>query len=169
MALSAWSLTLGGSALLEACAVPHPHPKRRFDSRGPVYPPSRAPTLKASIITGSFQGNAQAYQSSLASEPYLVLAALLVIYIMLGVLLRSPADNSVDIAVGRPWCAFNALAAWLRRGRRASAEPGDDALHNSLRLSVPRQAQHLAFTKAGACGKPCGVRPVISHSLACPF
>jgi hydrophobic/amphiphilic exporter-1 (mainly G- bacteria), HAE1 family len=42
-----------------------------------------------STITGTFQGNAQAYQSSLASEPYLVLAALLVIYIILGVLYES--------------------------------------------------------------------------------
>ena len=42
-----------------------------------------------STITGTFQGNAQAYQSSLASEPYLVLAALVVIYIILGVLYES--------------------------------------------------------------------------------
>lgn len=42
-----------------------------------------------STITGSFQGNAQAYQTSLASEPYLVLAALVVIYIILGVLYES--------------------------------------------------------------------------------
>ncbi len=40
-------------------------------------------------ITGSFQGNAQAYQTSLAAEPYLVLAALVVIYIILGVLYES--------------------------------------------------------------------------------
>ena len=40
-------------------------------------------------ITGSFQGNAQAYQTSLAAEPYLVLAAIVVIYIILGVLYES--------------------------------------------------------------------------------
>ncbi|WP_163069391.1 efflux RND transporter permease subunit, partial [Acinetobacter baumannii] len=32
-------------------------------------------------ITGSFQGTAQAFQASLASEPYLVLAALIAVYI----------------------------------------------------------------------------------------
>ena len=40
-------------------------------------------------ITGSFQGNAQAFQTSLASEPFLIAAALFVIYIILGMLYES--------------------------------------------------------------------------------
>ncbi|ACB94810.1 multidrug efflux RND transporter permease subunit [Beijerinckia indica] len=40
-------------------------------------------------LTGNFQGNAQAFQASLASEPYLVTAAIIVIYIILGVLYES--------------------------------------------------------------------------------
>ncbi|MBI0537895.1 acriflavine resistance protein B [Roseomonas sp. KE2513] len=40
-------------------------------------------------LTGAFQGSAQAFQSSLASEPYLIAAALLVIYIILGILYES--------------------------------------------------------------------------------
>jgi hydrophobic/amphiphilic exporter-1 (mainly G- bacteria), HAE1 family len=40
-------------------------------------------------VTGSFQGTAQAFQSSLQSEPYLILAALLVVYIILGMLYES--------------------------------------------------------------------------------
>jgi hydrophobe/amphiphile efflux-1 (HAE1) family protein len=40
-------------------------------------------------ITGSFQGNAQAFQTSLASEPFLIAAAVFVIYIILGVLYES--------------------------------------------------------------------------------
>src|SRR5260370_36201351 len=40
-------------------------------------------------LSGSFQGNAQAFQASLASEPYLVAAALVVIYIILGMLYES--------------------------------------------------------------------------------
>jgi multidrug efflux pump subunit AcrB len=40
-------------------------------------------------VLGSFQGNAQAFQSSLASEPILIAAALFVIYIILGVLYES--------------------------------------------------------------------------------
>jgi HAE1 family hydrophobic/amphiphilic exporter-1 len=42
-----------------------------------------------SSITGTFQGNAQAFQSSLKSEPYLILAALVVVYIILGMLYES--------------------------------------------------------------------------------
>ena len=42
----------------------------------------------ASLIV-SFQGNAQAFQSSLSSEPILIVAALLVVYVILGVLYES--------------------------------------------------------------------------------
>jgi multidrug efflux pump subunit AcrB len=41
-----------------------------------------------SVLTG-FQGNAQAFQTSLASEPALIAAALVVVYIILGVLYES--------------------------------------------------------------------------------
>ncbi|HEY2111554.1 MAG TPA: efflux RND transporter permease subunit, partial [Dongiaceae bacterium] len=37
----------------------------------------------------TFQGNAQAFQSSLASEPFLVAAALIAVYIILGILYES--------------------------------------------------------------------------------
>ena len=40
-------------------------------------------------ITGSFQGTAQAFQDSLASQPLLILAALLTVYLILGVLYES--------------------------------------------------------------------------------
>jgi hydrophobe/amphiphile efflux-1 (HAE1) family protein len=40
-------------------------------------------------VQGSFQGTAQAFQSSLSSEPYLVAAALVAVYIILGVLYES--------------------------------------------------------------------------------
>jgi hydrophobe/amphiphile efflux-1 (HAE1) family protein len=44
--------------------------------------------VPASLV-GSFQGNAQAFQSSLATEPLLVAAALVVIYLILGMLYES--------------------------------------------------------------------------------
>jgi len=44
--------------------------------------------MPAAII-GSFQGAAQAFQSSLANQPWLVLAALVAVYIILGVLYES--------------------------------------------------------------------------------
>jgi hydrophobe/amphiphile efflux-1 (HAE1) family protein len=40
-------------------------------------------------LQGSFQGSAEAFQSSLASEPYLIAAALISVYIILGVLYES--------------------------------------------------------------------------------
>jgi hydrophobic/amphiphilic exporter-1 (mainly G- bacteria), HAE1 family len=40
-------------------------------------------------VTASFQGTAQAFQASLASEPYLILAAIVVVYIILGMLYES--------------------------------------------------------------------------------
>ncbi len=44
---------------------------------------------KPASLIGSFQGNAQAFQSSLSSEPILIVAALLVVYVILGVLYES--------------------------------------------------------------------------------
>jgi multidrug efflux pump len=40
-------------------------------------------------IRGTFQGTAKAYQDSLDNQPYLILAALVTIYIVLGVLYES--------------------------------------------------------------------------------
>jgi multidrug efflux pump subunit AcrB len=44
---------------------------------------------KPASLIGTFQGNAQAFQSSLSSEPILIVAALLVVYVILGVLYES--------------------------------------------------------------------------------
>jgi hydrophobe/amphiphile efflux-1 (HAE1) family protein len=44
---------------------------------------------KPQSLTASFQGNAQAFQSSLSSQPVLIVAALLVVYVILGVLYES--------------------------------------------------------------------------------
>src|SRR5215510_9106423 len=44
---------------------------------------------KPSSLIGTFQGNAQAFQDSLSSEPILIVAALVVVYVILGVLYES--------------------------------------------------------------------------------
>ncbi|MFG1291507.1 multidrug efflux RND transporter permease subunit [Xanthobacter versatilis] len=44
--------------------------------------------MPATLI-GTFQGTAQAFQSSLSSQPYLILAAIIAVYIILGVLYES--------------------------------------------------------------------------------
>ena len=55
-------------------------------------------------IRASFQGTAQAFQASLANEPLLILAALITVYIVLGVLYESyihPITIFSTLAVGR--------------------------------------------------------------------
>lgn len=63
-------------------------------------------------IRGSFQGTAQAFQTSLASEPLLILAAILTIYIVLGVLYESYI-HPVTILSTLPSAGVGALFALL--------------------------------------------------------
>src|SRR5580700_1435063 len=60
-------------------------------------------------LIGNFQGNAQAFQASLASEPFLVAAAIIVIYIILGVLYESYV-HPLTILSTLPSAGLGALA-----------------------------------------------------------
>jgi multidrug efflux pump subunit AcrB len=66
-------------------------------------------------IHGSFQGTAQAFQSSLASEPLLIAAALATVYIVLGVLYESTI-HPVTILSTLPSAGLGALLALLLCG-----------------------------------------------------
>ncbi|HXO99875.1 MAG TPA: efflux RND transporter permease subunit, partial [Luteibacter sp.] len=61
-------------------------------------------------VTGSFQGTAQAFQDSVASQPWLILAAVIVIYIVLGVLYES-AIHPLTIISTLPSAGLGALLA----------------------------------------------------------
>lgn len=64
-------------------------------------------------ISGSFQGNAQAFEASTSSMPILFLAAIVVIYIVLGVLYES-FRHPITILSGLPAAGIGAVAAlWL--------------------------------------------------------
>ena len=69
--------------------------------------------LPPTIHKPVFAGTAQAYQDSLGSEPILIAAALLTVYLVLGILYESfvhPRHHSVDHSVGqcrRPSCAHH--------------------------------------------------------------
>ena len=63
-------------------------------------------------IHGSFQGTAQAFQASLASEPLLIAAALLTVYIVLGVLYESTI-HPITILSTLPSAGVGALLALL--------------------------------------------------------
>jgi multidrug efflux pump len=65
-----------------------------------------------STIHGSFQGTAAAFQDSLASEPLLILAALLTVYIVLGILYESFA-HPITILSTLPSAGVGALLALL--------------------------------------------------------
>ncbi|WP_042693871.1 efflux RND transporter permease subunit, partial [Azospirillum sp. B506] len=64
-------------------------------------------------LAGSFQGTAQAFQQSLASEPYLIAAALVAVYIILGVLYESTI-HPLTILSTLPSAGLGALGTlWL--------------------------------------------------------
>jgi multidrug efflux pump subunit AcrB len=66
-------------------------------------------------INGTFQGNAQAFQSSLAGMGVLLALAIFVIYLVLGILYES-FIHPVTILSGLPTAAFGALLTlWLFR------------------------------------------------------
>ena len=65
-----------------------------------------------STIRGSFQGTAQAFQASLANQPLLILAALVTVYIVLGVLYESFV-HPVTILSTLPSAGVGALLAML--------------------------------------------------------
>jgi len=70
-------------------------------------------------IRGSFQGTAQAFQASLASEPLLIMAALLAVYIVLGILYES-LIHPVTILSTLPSAGVGALLALLAFGTELS-------------------------------------------------
>ena len=65
-----------------------------------------------STIHGSFSGTAQAFQSSLASEPFLIVVALLAVYIVLGILYESYV-HPVTILSTLPSAGVGAVLALL--------------------------------------------------------
>ena len=67
-------------------------------------------------LTGSFQGTAQAFQQSLADEPILIAAALLAVYVILGVLYES-FIHPLTILSTLPSAGLGALLALLLAGQ----------------------------------------------------
>src|SRR5207342_373805 len=63
-------------------------------------------------IRGSFQGTAEAFQASLKNEPLLILAALVTVYIVLGVLYESYV-HPITILSTLPSAGVGALVALL--------------------------------------------------------
>jgi multidrug efflux pump len=66
-------------------------------------------------VVGSFQGTAQAFQDSLRTQPWLLLAAVLSVYVVLGVLYESPV-HPVTIISTLPSAGVGALIALIVTG-----------------------------------------------------
>ncbi|MBY0462647.1 MAG: efflux RND transporter permease subunit [Alphaproteobacteria bacterium] len=71
--------------------------------------------LPTSTIQGSFQGTARAFQKSLESEPYLILAAIFAVYIVLGMLYESTI-HPLTILSTLPSAGLGALFALILTG-----------------------------------------------------
>ena len=78
-------------------------------------------------IRGSFQGTAQAFQASLGNEVWLILAALVTVYIVLGILYESYI-HPLTILSGLPFAAVGALAWYWREWHAGRAKRGNAAL-----------------------------------------
>jgi multidrug efflux pump len=74
--------------------------------------------MPATVI-GTFQGTAQAFQASLRSQPWLILAAVIAVYIVLGVLYES-AIHPLTIISTLPSAGVGALLALLLCGQDLS-------------------------------------------------
>ena len=120
-----------------------------------------------SSVIGSFQGNAQAFQSSLSSEPALIAAALVVVYIILGILYES-FIHPLTILSTLPSAGVGALLA-LRPGaygsfgdRHYRHHPADrhreEKRHHARRLRHHRRARPAYARRSKRSAKPvcCG-------------
>ncbi|MDB5992431.1 MAG: multidrug transporter subunit MdtC [Herbaspirillum sp.] len=68
-----------------------------------------------SSVQGSFQGNAKAFQDSLSSQPLLIMAALIAVYIVLGMLYESVV-HPITILSTLPSAGVGALLALMATG-----------------------------------------------------
>ena len=78
-------------------------------------PEGGARSASAAGLTTTFQGNAQAFQDSLTTVPLLILAALVVVYLILGVLYES-FIHPLTILSTLPSAGFGALATLMMFG-----------------------------------------------------
>ena len=70
---------------------------------------------KPDTLRTSFQGNAQAFQATLSTQPYLILAAIIAVYIVLGLLYES-AIHPITILSTLPSAGVGALLALMLAG-----------------------------------------------------
>ncbi|MBN8958710.1 MAG: efflux RND transporter permease subunit [Rhizobiales bacterium] len=123
---------------------------------------ARAIKMPASVI-GSFQGNAQAFQTSLSSEPLLIAAALVVVYIILGMLYES-FIHPLTILSTLPSAGIGALLA-LQLGRFDLSVIGIIGI--ILLIGIVKKNGIMLVDFAIAAERDRGVPPVDAIREAC--
>ncbi|WP_397457972.1 multidrug efflux RND transporter permease subunit [Pseudomonas asplenii] len=126
-------------------------------------------------ISGNFQGAAQAFQSSLASQPWLILAALVAVYIILGVLYESFV-HPLTIISTLPSAGLGALIMLWLLGQDFSIMAliglvlliGIVKKNGILMIDFALEAQRGGLTPEDAIYKACitRFRPIIMTTLA---
>ncbi|WP_191486100.1 multidrug efflux RND transporter permease subunit [Pseudomonas sp. FEN] len=126
-------------------------------------------------ISGSFQGAAQAFQSSLASQPWLILAALVAVYIILGVLYESFV-HPLTIISTLPSAGLGALIMLWLLGQDFSIMAliglvlliGIVKKNGILMIDFALEAQRAGLSPEDAIYKACitRFRPIIMTTLA---
>jgi len=126
-------------------------------------------------ISGNFQGAAQAFQSSLASQPWLILAALVAVYIILGVLYESFV-HPLTIISTLPSAGLGALIMLWLLGQDFSIMAliglvlliGIVKKNGILMIDFALEAQRSGLSPEDAIYKACitRFRPIIMTTLA---
>jgi len=114
-------------------------------------------------VIGNFQGNAQAFQSSLASEPALIGAALVAVYIILGMLYESYI-HPLTILSTLPSAGIGALLA-LRIGRMDLSVMGMIAI--ILLIGIVKKNGIIMVDFAIAAERDRGMTAIEAIRLAC--
>ena len=128
-------------------------------------------------ITGSYSGDAAEFQRSLASEPWLILAAVVVIYIVLGVLYES-LIHPVTILSTLPSAGIGALLALMLCGagsvaggagrHRAADGHRQEERHHDDRLRASTPSASAASRREAAIEEACLLRfrPIMMTTMA---
>ncbi len=116
-------------------------------------------------ITGTFQATAQAFQDSLASQPWLILAAVIAVYIVLGVLYESAIDPLTIIST-LPSAGLGALLALLSFGQDLSIM---GMIGIILLIGIVKKNAMRMIDFALEAERSQGLTPVQSIRHACPL
>ncbi|MBM1206199.1 efflux RND transporter permease subunit [Pseudomonas fragi] len=126
-------------------------------------------------VVGSFKGSAQAFQDSLKSQPWLILAAILTVYIVLGVLYEN-AIHPLTIISTLPSAGFGALLALMLSGQDLSVLGmigiilliGIVKKNAIMIVDFTLQAQQRGLSPRDAVREACllRLRPILMTSLA---